>query len=84
MLSALSAWLASEGASLVLGWLGAFLLDVWERYQARRDNVDLATARARLGQAEAVIAAQQAQLQAQAAAPRTAADAVARLEEGSA
>jgi len=84
VLSALSGWLASQGAALVLGWLGRFLLDVWERYRMQQDNADLAAARERLDQAEAVIAAQQAELQAQAAAPRTAAEATARLEEGSA
>jgi hypothetical protein len=84
MLSAIPAWLASQGAALVLGWLGRFLLDVWERYRAQKADSDLATARARLAQAEAVIAAQQAELQAQAAAPRTVGDAIARLEEGSA
>lgn len=84
MLSTLSGWLASQGMALALGWLGRFLLDVWERYRMQQDNADLAAARARLDQAEAVIAAQQAELQAQAAAPRTAAAAIARLEEGSA
>lgn len=84
MLSAIPAWLASQGAGLVLGWLGRFLLDVWERYRAQRDNAELAAARARLGQAGTVIAAQQAELEAQAAAPRTVGEAVARLEEGSA
>lgn len=84
MLSAVPAWLASQGAALVLGWLGRFLLDVWERARAQRDNAELAATRARLAQAEAVIAAQQAELVAQAAAPRTVADAIARLEEGSA
>lgn len=84
MLSAIPAWLASQGAALVLGWLGRFLLDVWERYRVQQDHAQLATARARLDQAEAVIAAQQAELEAQAAAPRTVADAIARLEEGSA
>ncbi len=84
MLSAVPAWLASQGAGLVLGWLGRFLLDVWERTQAQRDNADLAATRAQLRQVEAVIAAQQAELAAQAAAPRTTPEAIARLEEGSA
>jgi hypothetical protein len=84
MLSAVPAWLASQGAALVLGWLGRFLLDVRERARAQRDNAELAATRARLAQAESVIAAQQAELVAQAAAPRTVADAIARLEEGSA
>jgi hypothetical protein len=84
MLSAVAAWLGSQGAALVLGWLGRFLLDVRERARAQRDNADLAATRARLAQAEAVIAAQQAELVAQAAAPRTVSEAIARLEEGSA
>ena len=84
MLSAVPAWLASQGAGLVLGWLGRFLLDVWERYRMQRDNAELAAARARLEQADAVIAAQQAELAAHIAAPHTISEAVARLEEGSA
>lgn len=84
MLSALSAWLASQGAGLVLGWLGRFLLDVWERTRMQQNNADLAATRALLQQAEAVIAAQQAELRAQATAPRTISEAIVRLEEGSA
>lgn len=84
MLSAVPAWLASQGAALALGWLGRFLLDLWDRRRAQRDNAELAATRVRLGRAEAVIAAQQAELEAQAAAPRTVDDALARLEEGSA
>lgn len=83
-MATISAWLASQGASLVLGWLGAFLLDVWDRYQARQDNADLASSKAELEQAKAVIAAQQAELEALADAPSTVGEAVARLEEGSA
>lgn len=83
-MATLSAWLTSQGVSLVLGWLGAFLLDAWERYRARQDNTDLAESKAQLDQARATIAAQQAELQAQADAPRTIDDAIRRLEEGSA
>ena len=50
----------------------------------QRDNAELAAARARLEQADAVISAQQAELAAQIAAPHTISEAVARLEEGSA
>ncbi len=49
----------------------------------QRDNAELAAARARLEQAMPSIAAQQAELAAQIAAPHTISEAVARLEEGS-
>jgi hypothetical protein len=80
----ISAWLATQGASLVLGALSKLALDAWNSYQANEANQDLATATTQLGQANATIDAQQAELQAQADAPKTSADAIQRLKEGSA
>jgi uncharacterized membrane protein len=84
MWAAFSAWLASQGASLLLGALSRLLLDAWRSYRADVARRDLAAVRTQLAQAQTTIAAQQAQLQAQADAPRTAGDAIERLEEGSA
>lgn len=84
MLSSLTGWLATQGASLILGALIKLLLDAWATYQADRAQRNLATVQAQLRQAAAVIAAQRAELQAQADAPRGTDEAIRRLEEGSA
>lgn len=84
MAATISAWLASQGASLLLGWLAQFLLSAWDKYTANKNTSDLATATATIDSQQATIDAQQAELQAQADAPQTAADAIKRLKEGSA
>jgi len=84
VLATIAAWLASQGASLLLGAGVKLLTDLWNSYQANKAQQDLATAQAQLGQATTTIAAQQAELQAQADAPKDADDAIKRLEEGSA
>jgi hypothetical protein len=80
----ISAWLASQGVSMLLGWVGSLLLQFWEKYQTQKNTTDLATAQAQVGQANATIAAQQAELQAQADAPSAADEAIKRLKDGSA
>jgi hypothetical protein len=77
-------WLATQGASLLLGALSKLILDAWTSYQNRKAQTDLAAAQAKVEQQGATIDAQQAELEAQANAPRTVDDAVRRLEEGSA
>lgn len=84
MLATISAWLASQGASLVLGALTKLALDAWNSYQANKSQRDLAAAQSQLGQANATITAQQAELQAQADAPKDADAAIKRLEDGTA
>lgn len=84
MLSAISAWLATQGASLVLGALAKIALDAWATYQATRAQQDLARAEVERDQAVADRAATEAQLQAQIDAPKSIDDAVKRLEEESA
>lgn len=84
MLSAISAWLASQGASLLLGALVRFAEDTFNSYLAAKAQRDLATARAESDQANATIAAQQAELQAQADAPKTVDAALKRFEDGTA
>jgi hypothetical protein len=78
------AWLADQGAGLLLGALGKLALDAWNSYQANQAQRDLATAQAQNQQAQATIAAQQSELQAQADAPQSTDDAIKRLEDGSA
>ena len=83
-LSAIGAWLASNGASLLLGAASKLLLDWYDKYTANKNTSDLAAANAKISNQQATIDAQQAELQAQADAPQTAADAIKRLKEGSA
>jgi len=84
MLALIASWLASQGASLFLGALTKLALDAWNSYQANKTQRDLATAQAQLSQATATISSQQAELQAQADAPKNADDAIKRLEDGTA
>ncbi|WP_424630049.1 hypothetical protein [Bradyrhizobium sp. SYSU BS000235] len=83
-MATLTTWLASQGASLLLGWLAQFLLSAWDKYTANKNTSDLAAANATVASQQATIDAQQAELQAQADAPKSAADAISRLREGSA
>lgn len=82
--SAIAAWLAKEGAGLLLGALAKFALDAWNSYRGDQALRDLGRAEAQVEQGKGTIAAQQAELQAQADAPRSADDAIRRLEDGSA
>jgi hypothetical protein len=63
---------------------GRSLNDFFSGKRADQNAQDLGHARAEVEQGNATIAAQQAELQAQADAPATADDAIRRLEEGSA
>ena len=63
---------------------GKSLNDFFDRQRAARNAEALGRAGAQLDQAGATIAAQQAELEAQANAPRTVDEALKRLEEGSA
>lgn len=63
---------------------GTSLNDYAGRKRSEQTAQDLGAARATIDQQNRTIAAQDAELAAQADAPRTAADAIARLEEGSA
>lgn len=83
-LSAIGTWLASNGASLVLGAPSKLFLDWYDKYTANKNTSDLATATATISNQQATIDAQQAELQAQADAPKSAANAIERLREGSA
>ncbi|MGY3366202.1 hypothetical protein ACVWZL_003327 [Bradyrhizobium sp. GM2.4] len=69
MLTAITAWLADQGAGLILGALSKLALDAWNSYQANQAQRDLAKAQVQLDQGNATIAAQQAELQAQEDAP---------------
>lgn len=84
MLSAITAWFAKEGAGLVLGALSKFALDAWNSYRGEKALRELGRVQAEAEQGRATIAAQEAELQAQADAPRSADEAIRRLEEGSA
>ncbi len=86
------AWLAKHGLlAVVAPILEVFLKSLGATFnanqaakRAERTSQDLGAARAHVEQGNATIAAQQAELQAQADAPRSADDAIRRLEEGSA
>lgn len=63
---------------------GASLNDFLGRKRADQNAQDLGRAQAQVEQGKDTIAAQQAELEAQANAPQTVDDAIARLEDGSA
>lgn len=86
------AWLAKSGLLAVvapilevfLKSLGATINANHAAKRAEQTAQDLGTARAHVEQGNATIAAQRAELEAQANAPRSVDEAIARLEEGSA
>lgn len=82
--SAIAAWFAKEGVGLLLGALAKLALDAWNSYRGDQALRDLGRVEAEAEQGRATIAAQEAELQAQADAPQSADDAIRRLEEGSA
>ncbi|MDA9511154.1 hypothetical protein XI09_42190 [Bradyrhizobium sp. CCBAU 11386] len=82
--SAIAAWFAEKGAGLLLGALAKLALDAWQSYRDDQARQDLGRAQAEAEQGRGTIAAQQAELQAQADAPHSADEAIRRLEEGSA
>lgn len=63
---------------------GATLNSFFDRQRADRNAKDLGRAEAQVEQGNATITAQQAELEAQANAPRSVDDAIKRLNEGSA
>lgn len=83
-MSAIAAWFAKEGAGLLLGFLGKFLLDMMAERRADQAQRDLGRVEAQRDQAENTIAAQQAELDALANAPQDNDEAARRLEAGSA
>jgi hypothetical protein len=84
MLSAVTAWFAKEGVGLLLGALAKLALDAFSAYRSDQALRELGRAEARADQGEATIAAQEAELQAQANAPRSTDEAIRRLDDGSA
>lgn len=84
MLSAIGAWFAKEGIGFVVGALAKLALDGWNSWQANRAQQDLGRVTAERDQQAAARAATERELAAEQAAPKTAEDAIARLEEGSA
>jgi hypothetical protein len=80
----LTSWLMKEGAALLLGALGKWLLDAFNGHKQRQALEDLGRAEAQRDQERERAAATQRELEAQKNAPRTADDAIARLEDGSA
>jgi hypothetical protein len=84
MLSAIGVWFAKEGVGLLLGALSKIALDAWQSYRDDQALKDLGRAQAEAEQGRGTIAAQQAELQAQADAPRSADEAIRRLEDGTA
>ena len=81
-LTTIGTWFASYGLGIVL----KFVSDALSNYQAQRqadsNAKDLGAAEAREEQSKATIDAQDAELQAQADAPKSVDDAIKRLEEG--
>lgn len=84
MLAAIGGWLVTGGVSLLLGWLTQSLLSYLRQREASQNTTDLASTKAELDQAQKTIAAQQAELEAQANAPASVTDAIKRLEDGTA
>lgn len=84
MLSALAAWFAKEGVGLVLGALAKLALDGWNSYQANQSMKDLGRVTAERDQETATRQATERELKASIDAPKTADDALSRLEDGSA
>lgn len=84
MLSAITAWFAKEGAGLVLGALAKIALDAWNSYQDNKAHRDLGKVTAERDQESATRQAKERELEASINAPKTADDAISRLEEGSA
>ena len=69
---------------MLLGAVSKLALDAFNSWQADKALRELGRAEAELDQANKTIEAQEAELEAQANAPRTEDDAIRRLEDGSA
>lgn len=80
----LAAWLAKEGAALLLGALSKLALDAWNSYRADQALKDLGRVTAERDEAQAASAAKARELDAAINAPQSVDDAIRRLEEGSA
>jgi hypothetical protein len=83
-LSAITGWLASQGASLFFGFLANVIVSALQSWQANKNTSDLGRVTAERDQARAANKAKDAELDAQANSPKDIHDAVIRLEEGSA
>lgn len=79
-----TAWLASQGASLLLGFLANVILSALQAWQADKTTSDLGRVTAERDQARVGLEVKDAELDALASAPADAGTAIARLEEGSA
>lgn len=84
MLAALTTWLVSEGAGLMLGALAKLALDAWNSYRADQALRELGRVTAERDQADQGLQATARELEALRNAPQGADDAIARLEAGSA
>ena len=80
----ISAWLASQGVSLVLGFLANVLSQAWNSYQANQAQRQLGTVTAERDEAVAGRAAESRIADALANAPATIDAAADRFEKGSA
>ena len=73
-----------EGAALLLGALGKWLLDAFNGHKQRQALEDLGRVKAERDQSELARKATQRELEASHNAPRSSDDAIARLEDGTA
>jgi ribosomal protein L11 len=84
VLSAIGTWLASQGASLLLGYAAQVILSALTAWQANKNTSELGRITAERDQAIAAAKAKDAELQAQSNAPKDIAGALARLDKGDA
>lgn len=83
MLATVATWLATQGASLALGFLASVIKDAWSTYQANAAQREVGELQADLAQAKEGERVQ-AELADQAAKRVSDDDALARLEKGDA
>lgn len=81
---ALMTWLASQGASLILGFVAQVITSTYQTWQSNKTASDLGKVTAERDQAQAANATKDAELNALANAPKDVDDALKRLDEGSA
>jgi len=84
MIAAIGVWLASQGASLLLGFAAQVISSTFQSWQANKTASDLGRVTAERDQAAAAGKAKDDELSALANAPASIDDAAKRLEQGSA
>lgn len=84
MLATVAAWLASQGASLLLGFLANVVTTAIKNWQDNKNATQLGQVTVERDQATAAWKAVQAELEASKAAPVTVDDTAKRLEAGTA